>query len=295
MVEHVLAKDETGVRFSLPAPVKPYCYLDGKIVPLAKARLSLSDLGVLRGYGVFDFLRTYNGKPFYFHEHFARFKRSADIIGLNVPVGEVMVRDLITKLCRKNRVADASIRMVLTGGETKDGFGMTSPSFFILMEDLYQFSESVFTKGAKIITHEYERSFPRAKTTNYSTALALKTKKERAGAVEILYTKNKLVLEASTSNIFLVKNGRISTPEDGVLHGITRGIVLALTRELGIPHACRPVRVSELAIADEVFLTATNKDVTPIVSIDGKKVGKGTVGPVTKQLLTAYRALTRTY
>jgi len=275
--------------------VKPYCYLNGKIVPLAKAGLSLSDLGILRGYGVFDFLRTYNGKPFYFHEHFARFRHSAEIIGLKVPVGEAVVRDLITELCKKNRVSDASIRMVLTGGETKDGFSMIRPSFFILIEDLYQFPASVFTKGAKIITHEYERSFPRAKTTNYSTALMLKTKKERAGAVEILYTKNKLVLEASTSNIFLVKNGRISTPEDGVLHGITRGIVLALAQKLGIPHTCRAVRVSELSIADEVFLTATNKDVTPIVSVDGKKVGKGTVGPVTKQLLDAYQELTKSY
>lgn len=276
--------------------VKPYCYLNRKIVPLAKAGLSLSDLGILRGYGVFDFLRTYNGKLFYFHEHFSRFKRSAQAVGLRVPESETYMREIISTLFKKNRVQDASIRMVLTGGPSSDGFSFSgTPSSFVLIEDLHQFPASVFMKGAKIFTYEYERSSPEAKTTHYATALALAPQKKRAGAIEILYTRGGFVLEASTSNIFLVKKGHLITPERGILLGVTRGIVLSLARKLDLICECRAVHETELFSADEVFLTATNKEVTPIVAINGKKIGGGKVGPISRRLLTAYRELTRVY
>lgn len=275
--------------------MKTYCVLGTKIVPLKQARLALNDLGVLRGYGVFDFLRTFNGKPFLFDEHFARFERSAKLIGLSVPVSKATVSRIIRQLMKKNHVKDASLRLVVTGGPTPDGMTRTKPVFYILCEDLYTLPDSVFTKGAKLITQEYMRPFPSGKTTHYLMAMTLQEKKRKGGALEILYVSGGQVYEASTSNIFIVSKGVLITPKSSVLPGITRMLAIRLAREQKIKVVERPVSVKELFTVDEVFLTATNKDIAPIVSIDGKKVGGGVVGPITKKLLAAYRAYTRSF
>jgi len=275
--------------------MKSYCVLGTRILPLKEARLPLNDLGVLRGYAVFDFLRTFNGKPFLFDEHFTRFERSAKLIGLSVPVSKATVARLIRELMKKNRVKDASLRLVLTGGPTPDGMTRTKPTFYILCEDLYALPSSVFTKGAKLITQEYLRPFPSGKTTHYLMAMTLQEKKRRAGALEILYVRDGRVYEASTSNIFIVSKGVFITPKDSVLPGITRILTIRLARALKIKTVERPVLVKELFTADEVFISATNKDIAPIVAVDGKRVGKGVVGPITKKLLMAYRAYTRSF
>lgn len=264
--------------------MKKYCYVGGKVTTLDKASVAVNDIGLLRGYGVFDFLRTYNGKPFHLKDHFARFKKSAQIIGLKVPVTEVQVSGIISELLKKNKCVDASIRLVLTGGITHDGMSHSQPNFYVLMEDLYLPPVDVYKKGAKLITREYQRVFPGAKNTNYLMAVRLQKEKNKQKAVEILYVSNGRVLEASTSNVFLIKGQKLVTPKEDILPGITRKLVIKFAKQLGFDVEAREVSVKELLAAPEVFITATNKKIIPIVKIDDHQIGNGQIGEQTKKL-----------
>ena len=275
--------------------VKPYCYYNGTIQPTVKVGLPLNDLGILRGYGVFDFLRTYNGKPFHLKDHFARFKNSARLFDLKVPITEKECAAIIWSLMKKNKMEEASVRLVLTGGSSENGILLSKiPSFFILMEDLYEFPTTVFQKGGKLITYEHDRLIPESKNLNYISAVKLQAKKKQAGALEILYVSNDYISEASTSNIFMVKNGVLVTTKEGILAGITRKIVLALAKK-NMPVEERPIRLTELLKADECFITATNKKITPIVKIDTAIIGNGRPGEYTKKLLSEFDTLIAKY
>ncbi len=270
-------------------------------MPTAKASVALNDLGVLRGYGVFDFLKTVNQKPFLWTEHWRRFNNSAKSLGLKLPVGESAVKKIITDLFKKNlpaqagKIKDGSIRLILTGGATADGMTPTKPNFAILIEDLYVYPPKTFTHGAKVITHEYLRLVPEAKTTNYITAIKLQKQKKQERALEILYTHQGRVLECSTSNFFIVKNGSLITPKVDILYGTTRNLVINLATKAGIAVEEREVDVAELKTADETFLTATNKDITPIVQIDDQIIGDGTPGPLTRQLRALFSEFVKKY
>ena len=275
--------------------MKKYCYLNGKIVETAKASVAINDLSVLRGYGVFDFLKTVNGKLFLWKEHWRRFQNSAKSLGLKVPVGEAEVKKIILVLLKKNlprrqagKYQEASVRLLLTGGQTPDGMTVAKPVFAILLEDIYYYPAKHFTHGAKVMTHEYQRFLPASKTTNYITAIRLAKEKKKAGAVEILFTYRGKILECSTSNFFIVKEGKIITPKIDILYGTTRNVIMTLAKKAGYKVEEREMKVGELRTADEAFLTATNKDVMPIVQVDSRKINRGKVGPVTKHLMTLF-------
>ena len=246
--------------------------------------MAVNDLGVLRGYGVFDFLKTVNGKLFLWKEHWQRFQNSAKSLGLKVPVGEPEVKKIIANLFKKNKCTDASIRLLLTGGPTEDGMTVTKPVFSILIEDLYFYPKKYFQTGARVITHEYLRLVPGSKTTNYITAVRLQKDKHKAKAVEILYTHQGRVLECATSNFFIVKEGKIITPKLDILYGTTRNVIMTLAKKAGYEVEEREMKIEELYTADEAFLTATNKDIMPIVVVDSQKINQGGVGPVTHEL-----------
>lgn len=268
-----------------------YCYVNGKVAELAKARLAPNDLGLLRGYAVFDFLRTENGIPFLFDEHFARLERSARTLGLKVPINKTKCFSVLKQLLKKNKLKDASFRLVLTGGPTKDGVSLGKPSFFILVEDIYNLPSKISTEGGKLITYEHHRQFPEAKTTNYLTAISLQKEKKKAGAVEMLYLSKGKVLEATTSNIFIIKANTLVTPKDNVLLGTTRALVIKLAKKAGFSVEERDLFVGELVEAGEVFITSTNKKITPIVAIDNMLIGDGEVGEKTKVLMEEFKEL----
>ncbi len=275
--------------------MKKYCAANGKITELSRTSVPVNDLAVLRGYGVFDFLKTVNGKLFLWREHWRRFVNSAKLLGLKVPVGEAAARDLVIRLLKKNKMQNGSVRLLLTGGATVDGMTPSRPNFFILIEDLYVYPPAVFERGAAVVTHEHERVVPEAKTTNYITAVRLQREKKRQKAIEILYHADGQILECATSNFFIVKDGVIITPQAGVLGGTIRNLVIKLAREGGLKVEERDVALAELASADEAFLTATNKDITPIVRADESKIGTGQPGPVTRQLMSLLADFMREY
>lgn len=268
-----------------------FCYLNGKILPFTKTSLPLNDLGILRAYGVFDFLRTYNGKPFLFDEHLHRLRNSAREIGLPLPLSLTKIKAIIAELLKKNGLSESHIRIVITGGPSPDSITPFSPTLFILIEECKPLPKSLYEKGIKLMTHEYLRDVPRAKTTNYIEAVKLRKEKKRRGAFEILYVANDKVLECTTSNFFIFNGDTLITPKENVLIGTTRNFVIALAKKhFNVEE--RTVSLTELFHATEAFITATNKEIVPVVKIDKQVIGDGRVGPNTKLLMDEFRRYT---
>ena len=265
-----------------------YCFLNGKIISQDKASISLRDIGILRGFGVFEFLRTYNGKLFLPREHIARFKNSAKILNIKIPISEKQLINIINKLLFKNKFKESGIRIILTGGETSDVLGIeynyNSPTFFILVDEFEELPKSFYQKGVKLITYEYQREIPHAKTINYLTAVKLQNLCKRKKVFDVLYTAEGFLLEPTTSNFFIFKKNTLLTPEDNILAGTTRNFVIKLAKtKFKIEE--KNISLKELGKATEFFITSTTKEILPIVKIDGNLIGDGRVGENTKYLM----------
>ena len=274
-----------------------FCYFKGRITTLDKIKISPYDLGLLRGYGVFDVLKTEKGKIFCFVEHWKKLNEYSKELDLKIPVKKEAYLKILEKLLKLNKFEKSTIRVVLTGGESPNGFTRikNKETFFVLVEKFHGPNDEDYEKGVSMITLEYERFFPKAKVANHVVAIRNQAKKEKAGAFEILYLKNGKVLEASTSNFFLVKNGKIITPKENVLLGKTMGLIIKLAKEDKFLVEEREILEKELWEAQEAFLTATSKGVLPVVKINGKKVGNGKVGEITKILMEKLREFVERY
>ena len=277
--------------------MKNYCYLNGKIVETKKASVGVYDLGILRGYCVFDVMCTQNGKPFLLEEHWKRFQNSAKELNLEIPVSFEKYKSIISKLLKINKFQKSTIRTLLSGGESSDGFSLENgkETFYVLVEKFKDLPIDLYEKGASVVSLEYFRNFPKAKIANYIAAIKNQERKRQAGALEIIYFKNGKVLEAATSNFFVVKNGKIITTKDGILIGITRNLVIELARKNGFRVVEKDVLAKELFSADEIFLSATNKNIVPIVKIDKKKIKNGKVGEVTKKIMKSFEDFVKSY
>ena len=269
----------------------PYCFFDGKIIKSDRPLIKLNDIAILRGYAAFDFMRIYNDKPFQFKDHMTRFKNTSKAMGLKNQFSDIEIEKALNQLIKKNKDHNYQVRFILTGGETKNGLFPSVPIFYILFEKMSDLSDSMYKKGAKLITHEYQRLLPEAKNSNYMQAVLLQKRRLKEKAVEVLYIHKNTILEATTSNIFLVKNSILYTPADNVLKGITRKLTLDIAKKLNIKVSEQEISITELYDADETFITATNKKILPIIQIDSKVIGDGKVGEITKKLLNEYQTL----
>lgn len=262
-----------------------------------QVKISPYDIGLLRGYAVFDVMCTQNQKPFHLEDHWLRFKNSAKELGIGIKINLTEYEKIVDKILALNKFKKSIIRTIVTGGLSSNGFAYEpgKETFYILVEKFIPLSKNLYTDGAKVITYEYDRTFPRAKITNYIGAIKNQQKKEKAEAVEIIFTKNGRALEASTSNFFIVKKGKLITTKDGILIGITRNVAIELAKKNKISVIERNIKVSELLLADEMFLTATNKDIVPVVKIDGKKIGNGQPGKITQKMMQLFADFVKKY
>lgn len=273
-----------------------YCYFNGKIVPESEAGVSVRDVGVLRGYGAFDLLRTYGGRPFLFDEHFGRFERSAAALGLKAPLSRAGALAIVKKLLLKNKFPESTVRFVLTGGKAADSmhFDRATPTFFILISPFHELPASAHAQGVALETREHKREFPEVKSLNYLTAVKANNPLKGTAPFEILYTWQGRALEAATSNFFICSGGALVTPKRDVLIGTTRNLVIKLAKkECKVKE--RDISVREVLGAKEAFLTATNKDIVPVISINGKKIGSGRVGENTKRLMNVFHNFVDTW
>ncbi len=261
-------------------------YIDGDFVPAEKAVIPVDDLAILRGIGVFDLLRTYDGKPFFLDAHIDRLETSAQKIGLSLPWSHGEIAKVVEQTLAKNDIPEANIRIVVTGGPSKDFMNPSgSPRLLVMVSPVPKLPESWYTKGVKIISWEVERPIPGAKSIDYiSASLALK-KAAAQGAIEALYIdRNGLALECTTSNIFAFVDDQLVTPGRGILSGVTRKVVLELARAF-FSIDLRDISRSELLSADEIFITGTSKGLVPVVQVDDGIIADGRPGPRTQQLM----------
>jgi branched-chain amino acid aminotransferase len=270
----------------------PSCFLNGKIVPLSEGKVSVYDVGILRGFGIYEGLATHNRKPFMFADHMERMRRSAQRMELEVPYTDAQIEQAILELLAKNvpEGKEGLIRIIETGGHAIGGiaYDPKTPTFYVLVEEFIPVEDGLVQEGGAIATIEHARQFSDMKTTNYIQAVLLQRRKREEHLTEVLYVNGGRVLECTGSNIFVVKNGSIVTPGRDILFGITRKVAIELAKK-EFPLEERDVTVDELFAADEVFITGSFKEIVPIVSIDGRAIGGGKPGPVTKRLIELFR------
>jgi D-alanine transaminase/branched-chain amino acid aminotransferase len=265
-----------------------YFLLNGKIVKNSNAFLGVTDLALLRGFGIFDFCRTQNGKPLLLDKYLSRFFNSSEHIDLEIPYSKEFIKDSIYKLLEKNGIIESGIRMVLTGGYTENGYTPGDPNFFILIEKINFPDPSYYNEGIKLILHEHQRELSHIKSINYLTPISIRKRIEKANAYDVLYHSKGRILEVSRSNIFIVKNNTIITPRENVLKGITRATVISLAKG-SFQVEERDISIEELYQADEVFMTGTTKRVLPVRKINDHIFINGQPGKVTSTLKSLYR------
>ena len=266
-------------------------YIDGKFVSSEQAVIPVNDLAILRGYGIFDFLRTYNGRPLFLEEHIERLQRSAKQIGLTLLWSKTQLIDIVNQTLNKNNYRESNVRVVVTGGTSPDYITpQGKPRLLVLVTELPEQPQWWYTDGVKVITIYSRRTIPAAKSIDYITAtIALKEARSK-NAIEALYVdRDGYVLEGTTSNLFIFRGDRLVTPGKAVLSGITRKIVLMLTAEI-FKTEIRDVAVDELLTADEVFITGSNKEIVPVVRVDDTAIGNGKPGHRTRAVMKAFAA-----
>lgn len=274
---------------------KNICFFNGKTVSLNKVKIDPYDLGILRGYSVFDVMRVQNEKPFLLDDHWRRLQSSAKELNLKIPVSRKEYGKTVKKLLAANKFKKSIIRTMLTGGISADAMSPGKETFYILIEKFKPLPNLVYKKGAGVITLDYKRDFPQAKISNYITAIRSHGRKNKKGALEIIYTNNGKALEASTSNFFIIKNNILITPKEDILLGMTRNLVIKLAKKAGYKVQERNVKIKELYSADEVFLTASNKDIVPVVKINDRKISNGKIGDITKDLVHLFNVFVKNY
>jgi len=266
----------------------PIYYVDGRFLPAEAAVIPADDLAILRGYGVFDFLRTHGGKPFLLTEHIERLEKSARRIGLVLPWSRNELIDIVMQTLQHNNFAEANIRIVVTGGSSPDFITPQGrPRLLVLVTAMPELPAWWYTRGVKIITLNSKRSIPDAKSIDYIPATIALAEAGRQKAVEAVYVDhNGFVLEGTTTNIFIFDGQNLLTPGREVLSGITRQVVLKLAGDL-FAVKIEDINRHRLLAADEVFLTGTNKGLVPVIQVDDTVIGDGRPGPGTRKLMAA--------
>ena len=270
-------------------------YINGQYLKEADAKISILDLSILRGFSVFDYLRTYNGKPFHLHEHLLRLKYSAEHVGLTLPHSLKEIEQIILNVLKQSNLSEASIKILITGGISPDHFTPTAPNLIVFAYPLTPYPSHYFTEGINVATTRLSRSLPTSKTTQYTSAIVAMQQSKTHNAKEVLYLNaQEEILEATTSNFFAIKNGTLHTCcSDEVLIGITREVVLKLTSS-HFPISTRALHYSEIPDIDEAFITASNKEVMPVIRIDSSPIKDGRVGPCTKKIMELFQSYTQT-
>ncbi len=272
-------------------------YVNGEYVDAADASIPATDLAILRGYGVFDALRTYSGIPFQLRAHLMRLQRSADLIELNLPWDIEEMADIVLATVERNGFPESSIRIVVTGGEGEQSFLPRGDSRLLVMAHPFETPPARwYMEGVQVVTSEQHRAQPEAKTINYIPGIKaqLEANRRNSNAIEAIYLADGLVSEGTRSNTFIFREGRWITPADGMLLGVTRAEVIKLLTADGLLEF-RDITLDEYYNADEIILTSSTKEVAPVVKVDDVTIGSGAPGEMTKRLMRQWRAMTDAY
>ncbi|WP_212774542.1 branched-chain-amino-acid transaminase [Polycladomyces abyssicola] len=281
-----------------------WIYMSGEYVKKEDAKVSVFDHGFLYGDGVFEGIRVYDGNVFRLREHLVRLYDSAKSILLHIPYTMEEMEQAVVETVRKNQLRDAYIRLIVSRGVGElclDPEKCARPEVIIIADQVRLFPQETYEKGLHIVTVPTRRNVPDAlnpkiKSLNYLNNILVKIEANRAGVGEaLMLNSDGYVAEGSGDNIFIVKRGVLYTPPGyvGALEGITRQAIIDLAHQLQFQVKEEPFTRHDVYVADEVFLTGTAAEVIAVVNVDGREIGDGKPGPITRQLLTEFRRLVR--
>jgi branched-chain amino acid aminotransferase len=275
-----------------------YVFIDGRFVKGDEAKISVYDHGLLYGDAVFEGIRTYNGKVFKLDEHLDRLFDSAQALAMEVPLTRGEFEQVIYRLLELNGLQEAHVRPIVTRGSGRLGLDprrSVRPTVIIIAVPM---PPLLGEEPVRVITSGIRRKAPHSidskiKSVNYLDSVLAKLQANAVGADDAIFLDlNGFVAEATTENIFVIKKGQIFTPDVvAALEGITRATVMEEAAKLGHPVIVKNITYHELYTADEIFLTGTSAEIVPVKEIDGRIIGDGKVGPITAQLMQAYRKL----
>lgn len=264
-------------------------YINGKYKNATESCLNIYDIGFLRGYGVFDFIRTYNKVPFLLDEHLTRLQNSVRETGLNPVYTVDMIKGIILKLIKLNNFKELTFRVILTGGISRDAMSIDqeNTNLYVIVSELHPVSKDLYAKGVKLITKEYQHRYAKAKTLDYLNLLENQNLLKDQDAFTILYHNDGKVLEAAISNVFIIKDNIIITPKRNILIGTTRNYVIDLLKD-NCKVEQRDTNLEEMWEADEIFITGTTQGVLPVTQVDGNLISGGLPGEITKNIVDTF-------
>ncbi len=275
-------------------------YIDGKFYPKAEAKISVFDHGFLYGDGIFEGIRLYKGCVFRLDEHLERLEMSAKALCLNMPWTRKEISDIVCESCRRNKLTDGYIRLVVSRGFGDLGLSpknCPTPSIICIADSIKLYPEELYTTGMKIITAPTRRVSPAAlppmiKSLNYLNNILAKMEAQQHGFHECLMLNEQgYVSECTGDNVFLIHKGKLITPAShaGALVGITRQVAIEVAQTLNIPVVETNITRYDVWNADECFLTGTAAEVIPVIEVDARTIGTGKPGPLTAKILTEFR------
>jgi len=284
-------------------PSTPRVWINGKFFDKAEAKVSVYDHGLLYGDGVFEGIRVYHGKVFRLKQHMDRLYDSARSIWLEIPMSKEALTAAVEETVRANEKENGYIRLVVTRGSGTLGLDprKCDPQMIVIVDDISLYPPTLYDNGLEIITAATIRSHPaalnpRIKSLNYLNNILAKIEAIRGGCLEALMLNHKgEVAECTGDNVFVVKNGQIRTPpiDAGILEGVTRNAVMELARAGRMDVREMVLTRHDVFTADEFFLTGTAAEIIPVVKCDGRLIGNGKPGPVTKELRARFQDLVR--
>ncbi len=265
-------------------------YLNGQFFPLEEIRVHPEDRGFLFGDGVYEVIRTYRGRPAFWDDHYTRLSRSAGEIQIPLRFDRKTFEGILLSGIRQAGLDELKIYIQVTRGVAPRDHAFPTgcdPTVFMAFRAIGKLPSFFFFFGVAAITvPDIRWGRCDIKSLNLLPNVLAKQRAKEAGVFEAIFVRDDLVMEGATSNVFMVQEGRVSTPliNHQVLAGVTQKHVLQLVSELGKEMDCRPISLEELRVSDEVFLTGTTIEVLPVVSIDGRKIGEGKPGVFTQKL-----------
>lgn len=277
-----------------------FASVNGEIAPAGEAKISVLDNGFTFGDGVYETLRTYGGRPFHLDRHLARLRASAAMLAIDIPRDDAALAADLDRLLERAANAESYIRVIVSRGvgEISYRFDRIHGPTIVMAARAYEpFPDAQYRDGVPVIISSVRRNSPRAldpamKCCNLiNNILAVREAQAKKAAEPLMLNERGDVAEGASANVFIVAKGALVTPplNDGILPGVTRELVLERAAELGIEARQQSIRVPDLLAAEEAFITSTLKEVMPIASVDGRSIGNGKPGPVTRKLIEAYR------
>lgn len=275
-------------------------YIDGQFFDSEDAKISVFDHGLLYGDGIFEGIRLYDGCVFRLDEHLERLEYSAKAILLNMPWSRRELAEIVCESCRVNGLKDGYIRLVVTRGKGNLGLSPKTcsvPSLIVIADRLSLYPAEYYEEGLKIITVPTRRInsaalSPGVKSMNYLNNIMAKMEADQLGYIEALMLNDQgYIAECTGDNVFIFHKGKLLTPafSSGALKGVTRGVVLDIAEDLGVPVVQGNLTRYDIWVADECFLTGTAAEVIPVVEVDGRPIGSGKPGEATGKFLSEFR------